>query len=46
MIRHGRADYAAVYDAHDASALAAQLGAAGDAVGIRSGLLLGPVRVA
>ncbi len=35
MIRHGRADYAAVYDAHDASALAAQLGAAGDAVGIR-----------
>jgi len=35
MTRHGRADYAAVYDAADASALAAQLSAAGDAVGIR-----------
>jgi DNA-binding SARP family transcriptional activator/streptogramin lyase len=35
LIRHGGADYAAVYDAGDASALAAQLGAAGDAVGIR-----------
>jgi DNA-binding SARP family transcriptional activator/streptogramin lyase len=35
MIRHGRADYAAVYDAGDASALAAQLGAVGDAIGVR-----------
>jgi DNA-binding SARP family transcriptional activator/streptogramin lyase len=35
MIRHGRADYAAFSGSHDWSALAAQLGAAGDAVGIR-----------
>ena len=35
MIRNGRADYAAVYDAGDASALVAQLGAVGDAIGVR-----------
>jgi streptogramin lyase len=34
MIRHGRADYAAFYDGHAGSTLAAQLGAAGDASGI------------
>lgn len=36
MIRHGRADYAAFYGGHAGSTLAAQLGAAGDASGIRS----------
>lgn len=35
MIGNGRADYAAVYDAGDASALVAQLGAVGDAIGVR-----------
>ena len=38
MIRHGRADYAAFYGGHAGSSLAAQLGAAGDASGIRSRL--------
>jgi hypothetical protein len=36
MIRHGPADYAAFYGGHAGSTLAAQLGAAGDASGIRS----------
>ena len=35
MIRHGRADYAAFYGAHPGATLAAQLGPAGDASGIR-----------
>jgi hypothetical protein len=35
MIRHGQADYAAFYGSHLRSQLAAQLGASGDALGVR-----------